>query len=432
MPRSLLLLSLLSAPALAHAGGPPGSLALTHATVIDGTGAPAKPDMALVITGDRISALGPTTSVRVPPGARVIDATGKFVIPGLWDMHGHLTYAKQPALALMVMNGVTGVRDLGGNLAVIDRWRDEIARGVRLGPHIIRAGPFVDGPKPNAPDRLTVTNAAEARAAVDSLKKLGVDCIKVHNELTPDAFFALTDEARRQGLPVAVHMPSGLWEKKTGGITIAEASDAGARSLEHIETLFESALYRKDAPAKTIDEAFAEYNGPAGAALYARLVKNGTWFDPTLVAYYRGFVFWTSKDPQSLGRRMAVHLKHIELVRAMHRAGVQIMTGTDFSDWALIPGADLHDELALLVQAGFTPMEALQAATLKPAVFLGSQDSLGTVEKGKIADLVVLYADPLEDINQTRMIDSVVLGGRLIPVAALQESFAKPEVVVGN
>ncbi len=420
--------ALLPSQGPAQTSSPSGSLALTHVTVIDATGAPARKDMTVVIKGDRIAALGPAGEVPVPEGARVVEATGKFLIPGLWDMHGHLSYAKEPALALMVMNGVTGVRDLGGDLNVIDRWREEIARGTRLGPHIVRAGPFVDGPKPGAGDRLTVTNAAEARQAVGTLKQRGVDCIKVHNALTRDAFFALADEARKQGVPLAVHLPSGLWEKQTGGLTIAEASDAGARSLEHIETLFESALYRKEAPAKGFDEAFAEYMGDAGAPLFARMVRNDTWFVPTLVAYFRGFVLWSS-DPAALPKRMAVHLKHIELVRAMHRAGVQIMAGSDFSDWALLPGFDLHDELAFLVQAGFTPMEAIQAATIKPATFLGKKDSLGTVETGKIADLVLIDADPIENINHTRMINSVILGGKLIPIAALRESFRKPESI---
>jgi imidazolonepropionase-like amidohydrolase len=233
----------------------------------------------------------------------------------------------------------------------------------------------------------------------------------VHNALPHDAFFALTDEARKQGIPVAVHLPKG--------ISAAEASDAGAKSLEHIETLIESALWRKDATAKTIEEGLAEISGKAGAALFARFVKNGTWYVPTLVAYERGFVLW-GDDPKEVAARIEVHLKQVALVGSMHRAGVEILAGTDFSDWALVPGVDLHNELALFVEAGFTPMEALQSATMKPAKFLGKLDSLGTVEKGKVADLVLLEANPLEDISHTRMINSVVLGGKLIPVVALR------------
>ena len=395
------------------------ALVFTHVTVIDCTGAPAKPDMTVVIIGDRISTLGKTGEVVLPKRALVVDASGKFLIPGLWDMHGHLTYATETAFPLLIMNGVTGVRDVGGNLDQIDRWRKEITTGKRLGPHIVRAGPFVDGPKRGARGRLTVTNAAEARRAVDTLKLRGVDFIKVHNGLSRESFFAVADEARKQGLPLAVHLPSGFATRRgIEGVSVAEASDAGAKSLEHIEILLESALYRKGATAKTLEEAIAENSGEAGAALFARLKKNGTWYVPTLVAYYRGFVLW-SGDPKETDGSRELHLKHLELVQAMHKAGVEIMAGSDFTDWAVVPGIDLHNELALFVEAGFTPMEALQSATSKPAEFLGNLDSLGTIEQGKIADLVLLDADPLENISHTRKINSIVLGGKLVPVSEM-------------
>jgi imidazolonepropionase-like amidohydrolase len=422
---------LLALPLALGVSGEPGQrpqrpLAITHVTVIDATGAPARPDMTVVIADGRIAALGKTADVRPAKEARVLDATGKFLIPGLWDMHGHLTYTTENALALLVEHGVTGVRDMGGDLDRIDRWRQEIASGTRLGPHIVRAGPFVDGPKPGLKDRLTVTNAAEARRAVASLKRRGVDFIKVHTGLSRESFFAVADEARKQGLPLAVHLPSGLWYRPPGdGVGAAEASDAGAKSLEHVEVLLESALYRKGATAKSLDRALDELTGEAGAALFARLARNRTWYVPTLVAYYRGFVLWSSNPKETAGSRY-IHRKNLDLVQAMHRAGVRILAGSDFSDWALVPGIDLHNELTLLVEAGLTPMEALQAATVEPARFLGTQDSQGTIETGKRADLVLLDADPLEDISHTRKIHSVILGGRLIEVSAWRERLLDP------
>jgi len=404
------LIALLVLSPAATAQKDPTSLAFTHVTVIDCTGASAKPNMAVVISGDRIAAIGAIADVQIPKGALVVNATGKFLIPGLWDMHGHLTDATDSAFPLLIMNGFTGVRDMGGDLDQIDRWRAEIQQGKRIGPHIIRAGPFVDGPKEGVSNRLTVRTPEEARQAVRQLKAKGVDFIKVHNALPPDAFFALVDEARKEHLPVAVHLPKG--------VSSAEASDAGVSSLEHIETLNESALWRKDATAKTIEEALAENSGPMGDALFAKFVKNGTWYVPTLVAYERGFVLW-SNDPESLAPRMNAHLKQVALVGAMHKAGVRIMAGSDFSDWGMVPGVDLHNELALLVEAGFTPMEALQAATIKPAEFLGKRDSLGTIEPGKTADLVLLDANPLEDISHSRKINAVVLGGKFLPIAAM-------------
>jgi imidazolonepropionase-like amidohydrolase len=397
-----------SLPASAQRDAP---LALIHLTVIDCTGAAPKPNSTVLVTGGLISAVGPSETVKIPSGARVIDASGKFMIPGLWDMHGHLTDATEDAFPLLIMNGVTGVRDMGGDLAQIDRWRSEIANGTRVGPHIIRAGPFVDGPKQGVTNRLTVRTPEEARQAVQTLKTKEVDFIKVHNALPPDAFFALMDEARKEHIPVAVHLPQG--------VSSAEASDAGAASLEHIETINESALWRKGATAKTVEQAVDENLGPAGQELFQRFVKNGTWYVPTLVAYERGFVLW-SNDPEALKPRMDVQAKQIELVRMMHKAGVQIMAGSDFSDWAIVPGIDLHNELALLVEAGFTPLEALQAATLNPAKFLGKTDVFGTIQVGRWADLVLLDMNPLEDISHTRKIHAVVLGGKFFPMASIR------------
>jgi imidazolonepropionase-like amidohydrolase len=403
---SLFLLYCLSASAQKN-----NTLVIAHVTVIDCTGAAAKPNSTVVLTGGLITAVGPSEAVTVPTGARVIDANGKFLIPGLWDMHGHLTDATEDAFPLLIMNGVTTVRDMGGDLAQIDRWRSEIDSGMRVGPHIVRAGPFVDGPKEGVSNRLTVRTPEEARQAVRDLKTKSVDFIKVHNALPPEAFFALMDEARKEHIPVAVHLPKG--------VSSAEAADAGVASLEHIETINESALWRKGATAKTVEQAVDENLGPAGQELFQRFVKNGTWYVPTLVAYERGFMLW-SNDSESLKPRLEVHEKQIELVRMMHKAGVQIMAGSDFSDWALVPGVDLHNELALLVEAGFSPMEALQAATLSPAKFLGKTDTYGTIQTGRVADLVLLDMNPLEDISHTRKIHAVVLGGKLYPLAAIR------------
>ena len=408
--RKLLFLLLLCCPLTAFAQKDT-ALAITHVTVIDCTGAPALPNATVVIVRGHITAVGANDAIKIPAGTRVVDATGKFLIPGLWDMHGHLTDATEDAFPLLIMNGVTGVRDMGGDLVQLDRWRSEIDSGLRVGPHIIRAGPFVDGPKEGVTNRLTVRTPEEARRAVHDLKAKGVDFIKVHNALPPEAFFALMDEAHEERIPVAVHLPKN--------VSSAEASDAGVASLEHVETLYENALWRKGATAKTVEQGVDEILGPTGQELFQRFVKNGTWYVPTLVAYERGFVLW-SNDPESLKPRLEIHEKNIEVIRMMHKAGVAIMAGSDFSDWAIMPGIDLHNELALLVEAGFTPMEALQAATLNPAKFMGKTDTYGTIQAGRVADLVLLNMNPLEDISHTRKIHAVVLGGKYFPMASIK------------
>jgi imidazolonepropionase-like amidohydrolase len=385
-------------------------LAITHITVIDCTGAAPKPNSTVLVANGRIVSVTASDSTRIAAGTRVIDGTGKFLIPGLWDMHGHLTDATADAFPLLIMNGVTGVRDVGGDLTQIDRWRAEIESGTRVGPHIVRAGPFVDGPKQGARNRLTVRTPEEARQAVRQLKAKGVDFIKVHNKLTRDAFFALMYVARKEHVPVAVHLPQG--------VSSAEASDSGAASLEHIEMINESALLRPGATAKTVMEAVDENLGPSGQALFERFAKNGTYYDPTLVAYERGFVLWSNK-PEALKPRLEVHRKQVEQVAMMHRARVQILAGTDFTDWGQVPGIDLHNELALFVEAGFTPLEALQTATVNPAKWLGRAEMFGTIQPGRAADMVILNMNPIEDISHTRKIDAMVLRGRYYPVSQL-------------
>ena len=427
-------------------------IVLTHVTVIDATGASSKPDMTVVITGDRITNLGKTGKLRVPKGAQVIDGTGKFLIPGLWDMHVHLSITTEATLPAFIANGVTGVRDMGGDLNEIDRWRKEIADGALTGPRIVaRPGPLVDGPKKTAMYRLTVNNPAEARQAVISLKQRGVDFIKVHNRVPRDAYFALADECRKQGITFVGHIPRG--------ISAEEASEAGQKSIEHTETLIEAAAFQQGSTAKSPEQALATYTDEKRKALFALFVKNGTWYCPTLIEY-RNFSFETDPsvldDPrqkylaratkeyiekffpvpprntpveQYAGRR-ALFQRLLGLVGEMQRAGVGILAGTDPPARGVFPGFSLHDELALLVQAGLTPMEALQAATRNPAKFLGKLDSFGTIERGKIADLVLLEANPLEDIRNTRRVAAVVIGGRLILKPELQTMLDKVEADV--
>lgn len=425
---------------------------LTHVTVIEATGAPAKPGMTVVIVGDRITEIGKSGSVRVPKDARVTDATGKFLIPGLWDMHAHLS-GMDTSLQLCIANGVTGARDMGGDLDLLHQWQKQIELGAIVGPRIVAAGLILDGPTPGFPLRITVKDAAQARQAVDSLKKRGVDFIKVHFHLSREAYFAIADEAKKQGLSFAGHVPIS--------VTAAEASDAGQKSIEHLnESLFLIDCSSREAELRKGEggqqQYLDTYNEEKCQALFARFRRNGTWQVPTLVTL-RSFAYMDEHDPardaimkyapkfkefmesfadtffKSRTREdwtiaKKVYEKDLELVGAMHRAGVGILAGTDVA----MPGFDLHDELVLLVRAGLTPMEALQAATLNPAKFLGKLHDQGTVEKGKLADLVLLDANPLRDINNTKRINAVVVGGRFIAKSELQEMLAKIEAAANK
>lgn len=445
----------------------PGSLAFTHVTVIDMTGAPPKSDMTVVISGNRIMTISQAGKARIPKEAQIIDATGKFLIPGLWDMHFHI-HETERTFPLFIANGVIGVRNTGGDFQKLFEWRAAVASGKLLGPRIVTCGPVIDGPNPANPDHaIPVVSAEEGRQAVDFLKRNGADFIKVYDGIPRDAYFAIAEEAKKQGLPFVGHVPNA--------VTMTEASKAGQKSIEHLGTFFEGsstvetelrnwpAAVIKNGDFSAIPARIAArgtrtldtYSEQKAAALLSLLARNKTWQVPTLLAkQVNTFVddiskvqdrrykyipasirdgwspdknfFYRYRTAEYIAYQKRLFLKEMETVGAMHRAGVPLMAGTD--GWSYtVPGFGLHQELALLVRAGLTPMEALQAATINPAKFLGESGTLGTIEQGKIASLILLEANPLEDIRNTERIDSVVVNGRFFPKGVLQMMLANVE-----
>lgn len=455
----MLLFALTTAPLGAQTGPArrPRPLAFTHVTLIDMTGAPPRRDMTVVINGDRIVEVGEAATARVPKGAQVVNAAGKFLIPGLWDMHMHLSSLTELALPALVANGVTGVRDMGGDFNQTKRWRREIAEGARPGPRVVMAGPILDGPRDEeAQYRLTVATPAEGRQAVGSLRQRGADFVKVYHFLPRDVYFAIADEAKRQGVTFAGHVPNV--------VSAAEASDAGQRSVEHVTVLLQNYVALADKRGRTAKElteaALAAYGGDEGRALFQRFANNGTWHTPTLVLA-RSFLLraelaaradprrryvaarakehWEKFNPvprnlsaEELAERKSALQKILGIVGLMSREGVPLLAGTDPPTRDVFPGFSLHDELRLLVEAGLTPLEALRAATYNPAKYLGLLDSLGTVEKGKLADLVLLEADPLANIANTQRIAAVVVNGKYLSKATLRKMLADVEAAAGK
>lgn len=470
-----LLLILLFLPGLRYAQAPHEEeaevLAITNVTLIDATGAAAQPDMTVVITGDRISLLGKSAQLKPPKAARIIDGKGKYLMPGLWDMHVH-TWNKELFFPLYLANGVTGVRDMFGYIVQINRWRQEIEAGTLVGPRIVAAGPIVDGPKPVWPGSIAVANAEQGREVIDELKERGADFAKVYSLLPRDAYFAIAEEARRQKFPFAGHVPDA--------VSALEASDAGQKSIEHFTGVLLSCSAAEAELRKARAEALAQpnpiealrahrhehtrrmletYDEKKAAALFERFAKNGTWQVPTLTVlrvfasindksltedprlkYMPEYVkqIWQPKNDfrlknktdEDLADEKLIYQKQLEMISAMRRAGVEFLAGTDTPNPYCYPGFSLHDELALLVKAGLTPMEALQTATRNPAKYLGLLDTLGTVEKGKAADLLLLDANPLDDINNTKKIAAVIVRGRLFPRAELDGMLKRIETFV--
>jgi len=429
------------------------SIVFTHVTIIDVTGATPKRDMTVVITGERISVIG--DNIPVPAGAQVVDATGKFLIPGLWDMHVH--WYLRDTFSLFIANGVTGVRQMFGNSELL-RWREQIAHRSLLGPRMVVASQIVDGPQPIWPNSIAVRNEDEGRKAVRRVKQWGADFVKVYALLPRDAYFGIADEAKQQGITFVGHVPNA--------VSPAEASDAGQKSIEHLtgiliassdkETELRDKLVKADSPearGRIQATALETYNEKKAAALIARFARNQTWQCPTLTvlrsnAYLGDENFrrdgrvkyiprlmqqrWNFRLANRSGGDNAVEKKvlqkQFEIVGAMQKAGVPILAGTDTGNPFCFPGFSLHEELALLVIAGLTPVEALRSATLNPAKFFGLDQTLGTIEQGKIADLVLLDANPLVDIRNTQRINAVISNGRLFDRKALDKLLGEAEV----
>jgi hypothetical protein len=432
----------------------PQVLVFRHLTVIDMTGAPPKTEMSVVVAGTRITQVGKIDQVSIPKGALVVDASGKFMIPGLWDMHFHF-HEIDRSLPLLIANGVTGVRDIGNRPQQIFSWRDQIASGKLLGPRVIACGPIIDGSPPaNAPISLVVTNEVEARAAVRKLKAQGAEFLKVYDRLSRDAYFGIADEAKKQQIPFVGHVPVS--------ITTIEASNAGQKSIEHLGSILEGCSAAetelRNWPAEPMKEGdfsvFPRRIAARGTRMLDTydetkcfeqakiLARNQTWQVPTLITkqvqtyiddiskiddprlrYSTAEEIESSKPqnaflskyrtPEYIVFKKRLFANELRVVGLLHRAGVPFMIGTDGSGSAnVFTGFSVHDELALFVGAGFTPLEALQAATRNPAVFLGELPSEGTVEPGKLANLVLLEANPLENIDNSKKIWGVVLKGR--------------------
>lgn len=428
-------------------------IVFTHVTIIDVNGSAPRRDMTVVITGDRISAVG--DNISVPAGAQVVDATGKFLIPGLWDMHVH--WYMRDTFSLFIANGVTGVRQMFGNSDLL-RWREQIAKGSLLGPRMVVASQIIDGPQPIWPNSIAVRNEEEGRKAVRRVKQWGADFVKVYALLPRDGYFAIADEAKQQGITFVGHVPNA--------VSPAEASDAGQKSIEHLtgmliassdrETELRDKLVKADSPearGRVQATALETYDEKKAADLIARFAKNQTWQCPTLTVL-RSNAYLGDENFRRDGRvkyiprlmqqrwnfRLAnrrggdsdvekkVLQKQFEIVGAMQKAGVPILAGTDTGNPFCFPGFSLHEELALLVIAGLTPIEALRSATLNPAKFFGLDQTLGTIEQGKIADLVLLDANPLVDIRNTQRINAVVSNGRLYDRKALDKMLGEAEV----
>ncbi len=465
------LAALLAVPASVGAqrlAGVEHPVALVHATVIDvATGAQHR-NATVVLTGEHIT--GVDSAGAPPRGARIVDAAGRYVIPGLWDMHVEEALSMSKRLPvdsnaaffhpLFVAWGVTGVRDIAGATTTLAQWRDAIAQGRRIGPRIVYTGPKLATQDTDNATTEPLRSAADVAHAVGALRREGVDALYLSGSFDGTLLDTLAVTARQAGLPFEGLVPGNrsLWETSALGqhaddhlsrvLLACTRREWFVRRLTTWHTtrpwyarvlwklhLVEHAEYPVTLPLAYWNDARAE-------ALFAQLATAHTWQIPTLRMY--GVLFrapdsllrsspdlpallaprtpwhgWAAEPRPASHPLVQLYDRMLWTVGTMEHAGVGLLAGSDTPNQHALPGESLHDELALLVRAGLTPLEALRTATINPARFLGAADTLGTVRPGAVADLVVLDGDPTADIANTRRIAMVVARGRLFDRAAL-------------
>jgi imidazolonepropionase-like amidohydrolase len=444
-----------------------GGFVLRGATLVEGDARRAARD--LWVADGRIAAETAAGELPGREGVREIDAAGRFAIPGLWDLHVHpddpevwhlepKAREKEKFLGAFVRAGVTGVRDMGGDLALLQSWRTRIEAGELVGPRIVACGPLVDGPEPMWPGSLAVDGPEAGRRAVDELALRGADFVKVYSLLGLESLTAIGERARERGLAFAGHVPLG--------VSPLDASRLGMASQEHLLEMVRHLSDPERARALALERPMPDDRAQARDArtmiwletqseerlreLCEVFKTQGTRVVPTLTMWRRrawydaqdpDVVRWRAILPEHIrlwwqpehnihlrddspgtrATRQALFARYVEIVRALHAAGVEVLPGTDTGgNPNLVPGWSLHDELELLVVwCGMTPAEALSAATAGAARLAGRGDETGSLAAGRRADLVLLAADPSLDIAATRAIVGVAANGRWLDRAAL-------------
>jgi imidazolonepropionase-like amidohydrolase len=409
---------------------------------------PRRPRTVLIDDG-RIVAVADPRTVQIPDGAHRVDGKGRFLIPGLVDMHVHLFngYSRRPpndwTFPLFVANGVTAVREMNADMAVlalVRQWRRELDDGERLAPRILAAGVAVHGTSPD--------NAA---LQVDAAAEAGADFIKVFSDIPPAHWLSVIEAAQRRSLPVAGHDPAQVplltaATRQASNEHLMQTAEACSSIGQRVIDERRAATDELTAEQRDAEEArvLQTFDGRRCRHVAAALATTGQVQVPTLVlphAESMRRVHASASDPRARYLRADERLRWERLladvavadsglarqrfrtarriVSAFHRAGVIVLAGTDAPMPEIYPGFSLHEELTLLVDAGLSPRDALRAATLRPAQFLGLSATQGSIEVGKRANLVLLDADPSRDIRHTRSIRAVVLDGRLLQREAL-------------
>ena len=466
MKKLIVLLALLLNACLSSNSTFEDALCIRNITTIDAKHG-LQAEMTVVIKDNKILRVAKTSELPLSSANTIIDGTGKYLIPGLWDAHVHFAFIEELAPAmfdLFLGYGITSVRDTGGQIDFVKFWKDKAKSDPQNAPRVMIAGPLIDG-TPNVYDgssssfpplSVRVPDVEATIAMVESLDSAGVDLLKAYEMLSPEKFKTITRMAREKGLKVTGHIPLSM--------DVISASNAGLNSIEHFRNLEMSVVANWEELLAERRELLKNKEKKSGGALRSSLhqlqryeaientdsltlhkvltvlKKNDTWQIPTL-ALYRLFAYRSFEDPEyrkdfkglplSVQRQWDSAIDAMKdtpldvktqkftnwamgMVPIMHDMGIHFMAGTDAPIGFQVPGISLHEELSLYVEAGMTPLEALETATYLPAVYFNLQDELGLIQENMIADLLILDANPLETIENTKKINSVIKDGHLM------------------
>lgn len=445
-------------------------LLISNVNIVDVEQGLIQKGMDVVIQADRILEIRKSNANDVN-ATFLLDGTDKYLIPGLWDMHAHPDdpemwrmkpdeQSRDLLMPLFVLNGVTGIRDMAGSLQVVNDWREKIANGSLVGPAIFAAGPLIDGPNPMWDGSIGIPSTKHVTQKVDSLVEAGVDFLKVYSLLPDSIYFVMSKYARSIDFPFCGHVPQT--------VTNYEASKSGINSLEHLLDIpLECSSEEENIRNRTIDYGnisdrlgqyifrnklmIDTYDPDKAAKLFKVFVENETWHTPTISMWYKNAWFeteekkdqayfkylpkymkkyWTPQVNDHLRYRQKDFLKakqalvdhYMRIIADMNEAGVKLLAGTDTGANPLCwPGLGVHLEIEMFEKAGLSPIEALQTATINPAIYLGIEEDYGTISKGKYADMILLFENPLESVVHTQKIAGVVKSGNYFSKTRIDE-----------
>jgi len=414
---------------------------ITNVNVVDLETGKILNNKTIAIDSNRISAIYDNEIVGLD-STIVIDGKGKYLIPGLWDMHAHYKWNRVDTDPLLIANGITGVREMWGDMPEYVKIPKNTPQEGVVSPDIYFAADFIDGNPPAFPGSLIVTNSDEAVAAVNNQMEKKVDFLKVYGMLAEEAFMAIASEAKKRNIPFAGHIPES--------VSIYKAIESGMASSEHLYGFLEGCMpqNKNENPSESMEVFISRFSEKRFDSLCSVLAKSNMWLCPTLVvnramsylndsifindnrkAYLPGYVIgiWNQQINAYTKKQIDIHsnstrvryLFELSLIGKMNENGVKFLAGTDFPNPYVFPGFSLQDELSLMAKGGMPALDVLKSATINPAIFMNKNADFGSVEVGKLASLVLLNKNPLENIENTKTIAAVIVRGKVYDRKAL-------------